>query len=152
MGTAPGLTTGSECEKLRTTLIEQIVLKAASLITVDAVAKIHGAASPDVARKSAAGIRDELSKFIYAELLVPMSGVLRRGRLRQFAVRDREIYQKHRSGSSYGKISCQLKISRNAVQAAFRRERKRRERLCRDYPKFRQSLEALGIILEQAKA
>jgi hypothetical protein len=77
------------------------------LITVDAVAKIQGAASSDVARKSAAGIRDELSRFIYAELLVPMSGVPRRGR---------------------------------------------RKQLCRAYPKLKQSLAALGIILEQAKS
>jgi len=144
------LTVEAGSEKLRMTMLERIARKADSLITANAVARIHGAASGDDARKLALSIRVELSRFVYRELIV-MSGLPRRGRGLEFADRDRKIFLMHRSGSSYGKIAKELKISRHAVQAAFRREESRRISFCENYPKLKQYLASIGVLLQEQR-
>ncbi len=137
-------------EKLRRTMLERIGRKAASLITADAVATIHGAARVGERRTLAKDICDELSRFVYQELIV-MSGLPGRGRRREFVDRDRLIYRMYLSGSSYGKIAIKLHMLRHAVQAAFRREESRRISFCKKFPQLKQSLASIGILLEEEK-
>jgi hypothetical protein len=145
-----GLTVEIVSEKLRRTMLERIIRSATSLITADAVARIHGAESVEEARKLALSITDKLSRFVYSELVV-MSGLPRRGRRREFADRDRLIYRMYRSGSSYGEIAIKLHVFRHAVQAAFRREESWRISFCKKLPQLKQFLGSIGILLEEEK-
>jgi hypothetical protein len=137
-------------EDLRRTILKRIIGKAASLITAEAVARIHGAAGVDDSGQLARSIRDELAQFVYQELVV-FSGISGRGPKRKFADRDREIFRWHRKGMSYGRIGNKLKLSRHAVQAAFRREKNRRSALCEAYPPLKQLLSSVGILLTMKK-
>jgi hypothetical protein len=135
-------------ERLSKTIVEQIKRKAASLVTRNAVFKIHGGATEAEGKELVEYIQHQLSRFVRVTLTF-MSGLPRRGRRREFASRDRQIYEMHRKGNSYGKIARALNISRHAVQAAYRRERKRREQLCQSYPRLKQLFGQLGIVLKE---
>jgi len=122
--------------------------RAASLLTPATLTKIHGGAAASEGAALVKSICGEISRFLKLNLIC-MSGLPLRGRRREFSARDREIYEMRRTGLSYGRIGHKLGISRNAVQAAYRRERQRRNFLCRRYDDLRELLTACGIILEQ---
>jgi len=144
------LTVEEVSQQLCKTLLERLQWKAASLITPETITKIHGGASANEGAALAENICNEISRFLRV-VLICMSGIPLRGRRRQFSNRDRQICEMRRRGLSYGRIGQTLHISRNAVQAAYRRERQRREFLCRHYPDLQEFFGAFGIILEAAK-
>jgi hypothetical protein len=144
------LTAEKVSKQLCDTLLGRLQKRASSLITPQAIAIIHDPAAASEGAALVKSICVEISRFLRLEL-VCMSGLPLRGRRREFSDRDRQICKMHRRGLSYGKISAELDISRNAVQAAYRRERQRRESLCWHYNVIRELFRACGIILE-AKA
>jgi DNA-binding CsgD family transcriptional regulator len=133
------------------TLLGRLQQRAVALITPEAIAKIH---DPATAREGAALVKSicgEISRFLRLDLIC-MSGLPLRGRRREFSARDRKIWEMRRTGLSYGRIGHLLDISRNAVQAVCRRERRRRDFLCRRYALFRELLSVCGIILQAKPA
>ncbi len=144
------LTTEAVSQQLCETLLDRLQRRAASLITVEAITKIHSESSAAERRKLVKDICDRLSDSLRLDLIL-MSGLPRRGRRREYASRDRQIYRMHRSGLSYGAIAIKLKgtgvWTRHAVQAAYRRETKRRESVCRSYPSLVEFLNSIGIVV-----
>ena len=137
-------------QNLRATLLQRLQRQAALLITNEAVANIHGAASAAEGRATVQRICQALAKFLRSDLIW-MSGLPLHGRTHQFSVRDRRIHQLRRKGFSYGAIGRQLGLKRNAVQAAYRRERQRRQVFYSHHANFRQLLAMCGINLEEDK-
>jgi DNA-binding NarL/FixJ family response regulator len=144
------LTAEEVSQQICETLLGRLQWRAASLITPEAIRKIHDSGDASEGAALVKGICGEISTFLKLDL-ISMSGIPLRGRRREFSDRDRQICEMRRCGLSYGKIGDTLGISRNAVQAAYRRERQRRESLCRDYPDLQEFFGAFGIILEAAK-
>lgn len=141
------LTDEEVSEQLCETLLGRLQQRAVSLITPQAIAIIHDTAAASEGAALVKSICGEVSKFLRLDLIC-MSGLPLRGRRRLFSARDRQIYELRRTGLSYGEIGGKLSISRNAAQAAYRRERERRNFLCRRYDDLRELLTACGIILE----
>ncbi len=142
------LTVEEASEQLQRTILKRIFVKAALLITPKAVAQIYSDESVGERRMLAENISNEISTFVYREL-VGFSGLPGRGPTRKFADRDRKVFQMRRNGTSYGRIGIELHIPRNAVQAAFRRERGRRNSLLKCYPRLKQALHSIGIVLKE---
>jgi len=136
-------------QQLCDTLLRRLQQKAASLITPQAIAKIHDPAAASEGAMLVKGICGEISKFLRLDLIC-MSGLPLRGRRREFSARDRQICEMRSAGLSYGKIGGKLNISRNSVQAVLRRERRRHHVLCLR-PELKKFLKVVGIILEEAK-
>src|SRR6266849_1648901 len=91
------------CQQLCETVLGRLQRRAASLITPEAITKIHGAAA---ASEGAALVKDicgEISRFLRLDL-VCMSGLPLRGRRREFSARVRQIWDMRRTGLSYGEI------------------------------------------------
>jgi len=135
-----------ESERLRESTLKRLMSKARSVITSEAISQILGTATPQDGRKLAGNIRDQLSKFLYRDL-VAYSGLPHRGRQRKLASRDERIFDERRKGSSWGEIAIGLKVSPHAVQAAHRRELHRRTLVCRDYPFLKDIFGRIGILL-----
>jgi hypothetical protein len=144
------LTAEEVSQQLCKTLLERLQRRATSLITPVALTKIHDPSATSEGAALVESICGEISMLLRLDLIC-MSGLPLRGRRREFSARDRKICEMRRRGHSYGKIGHTLRISRNEVQAAYRRERQRRELLCRRYPVFRQLLRACGISLRATK-
>ena len=138
-------------QQLCETLLGRLQQRAAALITPEAIAKIHDPATASEGAALVKSICREVSRFLRLDLIC-MSGLPLRGRRREFSARDRRIWKMRRTGLSYGRIGRRLGISRNAVQAACRRERQRRDFLCRRYADLRELLMVCGIILEAKPA
>lgn len=141
------ITLGGSSRGLRRTLLRRLQQKAESLITDDAVAKIHGSAKIAERRAAIDHICEQLAERLKFELIW-MSGVPFRGRSRQFSRRDRRISEMRRKGLSYSEIGGKLGMTRNAVQAANRREAQRCQSVYTKYPIFKQLHAIFGIHLE----
>jgi hypothetical protein len=74
-------------QKLQATLLERLLMKAKSLITSEVLTQIHGSEDIDHRRKMLQNICDELSEFVYADLIA-LTGRLRA--LRPYSTPDPE--------------------------------------------------------------
>lgn len=141
-----------DIEQLSMNLRLKLISKVASLITPELIWKIHDHTGETLSarRKLVKRTEREISEYIRQELTV-LTDLTKRGAKRKHAERDAEIHEMVRKGMSFGEIAIKLKIKikRNAVQAAFRREQHRRELVLRDYPILKQALERLGIFLRE---
>lgn len=134
--------------KFRETLLRLLHRKAESLITFEALAKIHDPAKGTEGRELIEDICHNFSAFLRAQLVF-MSGLPLRGRRRQFSDRNRSIGRMRRKGLSYGKIGDEFGMKRNAGQAACRSDRKRRDFLCRHYIELKDVFAIGGINLKE---
>jgi hypothetical protein len=138
--------------ELASNLVKLIASEARCLITPEIILQIQGVGegceNSDGSKHLAKRIRDQLSDFIY-EQLVALSAVTARGRPRVFGKRDREIFEAHQSGLSYGKIAIKQGIKRNAVQAAYHRDVERRRKVIQNYERHKNMLQSLGIDLKE---
>ena len=143
-----GLPLDAVFRQLRETLLRRFQLKAVSVLTPEVVAKIHGTVRAAEGRALVRQVVDEISRSLEFELTV-MSGIRPRGRSRQFSARDRQISRMRRKGLSYRQIGAKLGIKRNAVQAAYKRERQRCNSVCEHYAELKSHLAAIGILFAE---
>lgn len=147
--TRNGITMEKASQQLRESLLYRLLRKAASLMTPETIAKIHGAdASAAHQRALVNQVSNELGQFLRLDLIF-LSGIPLRGRKRERGDRDRKIRRMRRAGLSHGAIGRTLKMSRNAVQAADRREGQRRDLLRSHYTELKEFFGVVGIILEK---
>lgn len=145
-----GIIVEGSIQELRKTLLHLLQRNAESLITTEAIAKIHGEASAAEARALVNELCRKMSEFLRFNL-VCISGISLRGRSREFSSRDRQISEMRRNGFSYGEIGRKLRINRNAVQAAYRREQRRCHFVYETYPRFKHALAMAGINLREER-
>ena len=145
------VTEGEIAQGLSKTLVHYIALEAREVITQEAVLKIHGigadaAESKRVVENICARFVNFLRRALVAMSAVPPPG---RGRTRTLGSRDRQIFEAHRNGLSYGKIGLKFGMKRHAVQAAYRRETSRRQTLIQNYAKVKEQFNVVGIDLRE---
>jgi hypothetical protein len=133
-----------EPAQLRAGLLKGI----ASRITTQRLTQYAAAKNPRELRSHSDRLVHDISAYL-GRTLTPVPDEPQRGRKRLFAQRDRQIFGMVQSGLSYGQVAIKLKSKRNTVQAAYRRERERRESFYKNYSKLKALLELFGIKLQE---
>ncbi len=126
---------------------DKLLAEISALITTEKIERIHNAT--DAAERTE--LIESLSKSVAEKVIAELEygERPRRGAKRKYMDRDNEIYVLKREGLSYAQIARRLKMRRNAVQAACRREEKSRKDLGELYEKMQPLLKAVGITMTE---